>query len=829
MVIAVAIIAMYLSLQLAFAVDMAKQHTQDKIAHGEEVSNAEMQNGFSFGEVLSGFNDRITNEPSKIEITPSANKISGLTALILFCWIAWYFTGQRKLINGKEYGSADWGTAQKIAHLQGGYLYNREVKKINKNKDLNKPQKEAKIEELKIRYGKDEKKKYYYSDRLFTKTEKICMHNFELNNNTLIIGGSGSGKSRGYVLPNLLQANSSVIITDPKGELVGKVGYFLTKIAGYKLRILELGDYKERSDSFNPLYYIHPERADWEERVLSLIDALIANTDGGEEQKGSDPFWGKAERLFLQAIIFAVVTAFKPEEQNFNTCVELIHWLEIEEERDDKNSRLDAFFRKFKERYGENHIAVHQFDEFRSKASGKTAKSIVISAVARLAPMKIPVIQRILGRDDMQLDMVGEEKTAIFVVKPPTVHSCDFIAGMFFTILFQELNYCATIKYKKEQRLPVPVHFYLDEYANTCRIGGMVEIISYARSLGVGITIVLQSRQQIEDIHEKQWQTIVDTTNTFLYLGGIRSPETLEWISKLLGKGTFEKKSTSRTRGRQGSSSTSFDKIGRELLDAAEIQKLKKDKCLFFISGYDPYMSIKYKYESHPNYKYTSDANKEYFFEYVPRYLTERKVQGTEQEKAEVDEQAKREEWLEREIDSIVYSNLPSIDTDVDIETEVQKLKANLPRLTIIADAFEGEVKAIEETLEDRNSEVLNDILNDAASAARKEKEDSDDINSAIADIMYANIMAIDTQPEKAAETIIALAENKNNIVDYADSIKLDEIKELIERENPHGEEDEEYADEDESDIEILVRERTNFGTDLTESIKAYQDERSAG
>lgn len=817
---------MYLALQLSWSIDQAKKLTAERISHGEEVTVAEQQNGFAFGDILPALNDRLTNEPTKIEVTPSAKKICGFAALFLFCWVAWYFTAQRKTISGKEYGTAEWGTPQKIAHLQAGYLFNKEVAKVKKDKKLNKPQKEAKIEELKVRYGKTDGK-YYYSNRLFTKTESICMHNFELNNNTLIIGGSGSGKSRGYVLPNLLQANSSVIVTDPKGELVGKVGYFLTKIAGYKLRILELGDYKERSDCFNPLYYIHPERADWEERVLSLIDALIANTDGGEEQKGSDPFWGKAERLFLQAIIFAVVTAFKPEEQNFNTCVELIHWLEIEEERDDKNSRLDAFFRLFKERYGENHIAAHQFDEFRSKASGKTAKSIVISAVARLAPMKIPVIQRILSRDDMQLDMVGEEKTAIFVVKPPTVHSCDFIAGMFFTLLFQELNYTATIKYKKEQRLPVPVHFYLDEYANTCKIGGMVEIISYARSLGVGITIVLQSRQQIEDIHEKQWQTIVDTTNTFLYLGGIRSPETLEWISKLLGKGTFEKKSTSRTRGRQGSSSTSYDKIGRELLDPAEIQKIKKDKCLFFISGYDPYLSTKYRYQSHPNYKYTADKNSNLFFEYVPKYLTDhKKEQAAEEQKQE---QAKKEETLLREIDAIVNDNLPSINMDIDLDRMVQKLQANLPKLTLVDAVFESDTPLTSDTEEDKTEAAIANILE---SAHGEDEAAIKEINDFVENIVFDNLPSMDTTPENVAETIIKLAENKENVIDYAaenNALEMETLRAYVEQETAS---DDEYEDEEEnqsSDIELMRD--ISIGIDLTEDIKAYQreEDRSAG
>lgn len=462
------------------------------------------------------------------------------------------------------------------------------------------------------------KKKYENADALFTKTERISIYNYVLNNNTMILGGSGSGKTRGFVMPNILQAHSSFVVTDPKGEILEKAGYFLETVQGYKIHVLNLDD-KSKSDGYNPFAYIHPEREGYEERVLMLIEAIIINTDGGEKKGGSDPFWDKAERLFLQAIFFFTCDGFVPEEQTMNTVLSLIGMLQIGEEEDNRDSDLDYFAEIFKEKHGEDHIGVQQFREFREKASGKTAKSIVISAVARLAPFRTSAVRRIFSYDTMMLDRLGEEKTAIFVVVPPTDTTFNFIAGMLFTQMFQELQYCATQVHKHEgQRLPVPVRFILDEFANTCTIPQFVKILAYARSFGIGIVPILQSLEQIKNMYKDEWGVIVDNCNTLLYLGSITHMDTLEYMSKLLGKGTFDKKTTGRTRGRSGSSSQNFDVIGRELMDTAEIRKLPKKDCLLVVGGRNPFYSEKYNYESHPNYKYTSDANHAYSYEYEP-------------------------------------------------------------------------------------------------------------------------------------------------------------------------------------------------------------------
>lgn len=514
------------------------------------------------------------------------------------------------------------------------------------------------------------KNKYKDADMLLTNSEHISIYNYVLNNNVVIIGGSGSGKTRGFVMPNILQAHSSYIVTDPKGEILEKAGYFLKNIKGYKIRVLNLDD-KTNSDGYNPFVYVHPEREGFEERILSLIEAIIINTDDGERKGGPDPFWDKAERLFLQSVFFFTAVAFQEEERNMNTVLELIGMLKIGEEEDNLDSDLDHFAAIFAKRFGEDHIGVQQYREFREKTSGKTAKSIVIYAVARLAPFRAQAIKKMFSYDTMQLDRVGEEKTAIFVVVPPTDDTFNFIAGMLFSQLFQELQYCATQVHKHEgQKLPVPCRFILDEFANTCKIPNFVKILAYARSFGIGIVPILQSLEQIKSMYKDEWGVIIDNCNTLLYLGSITHMDTLEYMSKLIGKGTFDKRTTGRTRGRQGSSSQNFDKLGRELMDTSEIRKLPKKNCILVIGGRNPFYSEKYKYESHPNYRYTSDANSGYSFHFDPR---ENIPHGEEEENIKM---SKRSDI-----------KIQKIEMDYSLERMSKRMLANIEYLELIEDS----------------------------------------------------------------------------------------------------------------------------------------------
>lgn len=474
--------------------------------------------------------------------------------------------------------------------------------------------------------------KYANADALFTKTERISIYNWVLNNNSLINGGSSSGKTRSFVLPNILQAHSSYIITDPKGEILQKVGFFLEHIAGYKIRVMNL--YKlSSSDGYNPFVYVHTEREGYETRILSLIEALIINTDGGE-QHSRDPFWPSAERLFLQSIFFFVCDGFPAEERNMSTVMSLIRMLEIEETGDKKNSDLDYFVDIFAEAHGEEHVGVKNYREFRAFASGKTAMSIVASAVARLRTFDVPEVERIFRYDTMHLERVGEEKTAIFVVVPPMEKTFNFVAGMMFTQLFQEIQYCATEVHKHDgMRVPVPVRFILDEFATTCTIPNFTEILAYARSLGVGITPIIQSLSQLKKIYEKDWGVIVDNCGAFLFLGSVTHDETLDYISeKLLGKGTWDKKTIGRSSGRNQSENKNFDEIGRVLMDSSELRRMPKKDCILIVNGRNPFYSEKYDYTQHPNYCFTSDANPAHSYDYVPPAPPKTKQELAEEE-----------------------------------------------------------------------------------------------------------------------------------------------------------------------------------------------------
>lgn len=583
---------------------------------------------------------------------------------------------------------------------------------------------------------KDIEAKYKHADMILTQTEKVCFYNYKLNCNQLIIGGSGAGKSRSLIMPNILNVGDgngekgfcSMVITDPKGELLEKSGHFLADVMGYKIRVLNLDD-KQMSDGYNPFDYIHPERAGYEERVLSLIETIIINTDGGEKKDGGDPFWGKAERLFLQSIFFFTTDGFVPEERNMTTVMKLIAMLEIGEEEDNRDSDLDYFARIFARKYGKDHIGVQQYNEFRSKASGKTAKSIVISAVARLAPFRTKEVRRIFSYDTMTLERIGEEPMAIFVVVPPTDPSFNFIAGMLFTQLFQEIQYCATTVHKHDgQRLPVPVRFLMDEFANTAEVPNFVRILAYARSLGVGISIVIQSLEQLKKMYKDEWGVIVDNCNELLYLGGVTHTDTLEFLSKLIGKGTFDKRTTGRTRGRQGSSSENFDVVGRELMFADDIRRIPKEDCILVLGGRPAFYSKKYKYENHPNYRFTSDGNKSNSYYFTPTPPPERISHSEEiKEESKIAVQPNEDGYVERE----------PIEVETDLTKELVAITQGFGKLAPIDNEFisvdDGEIvddeeylKQLEEVNEaDENEE--NSIMENAVKFVEETLEEVED------------------------------------------------------------------------------------------------------
>lgn len=672
-----------LSLQLAVSYDEVKTtpvYREVAKADGSTQEKAYFNSSLMF----KVFSNRI----QKTEFEWSDSSLKFLTGALFISGTAaaYIITSKKKLISGKEHGTADWSKPSALKHLHAEEICKEEIKKLSKEDR----ETSSKVESI--------KSKYENADMILTQTEKICLHNYELNNNTLIVGGSGAGKTRSYVMPNLLQAHSSFVVTDPKGEILEKAGHFL-KRQGYNIHVLNL-DEKYLSDYYNPLRYVHRERDGWEERVLTLIETIIVNTDGGENQNSSDPFWPKAERLFLQACIFATIEAFPPEEANFNTVIQLIRMLQLKEDKDKCDSDLDLFFEEFGMEYGYDHIAYSQWIEFRSKASGKMAKSIVMSAVARLAPFKVKEIKRIFSKDNMELERVGEDKTAIFVVLPPIDETYKFVAGILFTQLFQELNYCALNVHKHDGgKLPVPVRFILDEFATTCKIPNFLKILAYARSLGIGITAIIQSIEQLKEMYEKSWGTVIDNCDTFLYLGKIKHVDTLKYLSEMLGKATFDKKSYSKSKGKQNSSSTSDDRFGRELLDPSEIRKLPKRKCLLFVAGMDAFYSNKYNYKKHPNYKLTSDGNKKYTYIYP---------HGEDEEKIKT--RPHGEDESKNQVEAIKKSEI-ALETGDQVVDELQDICLNI-------DFTDDELMIVEDG---ESTEI--DILNEEIQMKAQEKE----------------------------------------------------------------------------------------------------------
>lgn len=688
------------------------------------------------------------------------------------------------------------------------------------------------------------KEKYTNADAILTATEKISIYNYVLNNNVLIFGGSGCGKTRNYLVPNVLQAHSSYVITDPKGEILAKTGYFLEKMKGYNIRVLNL-DEPSHSDGYNPFAYIHPEREGYEERVLTLIETIIMNTDGGEAKSGSDPFWDKAERCFLQALFFFTCVAFPKEEQNINTFLKLMSWLKLEEENDQKDSPLDCFVNnQFAPKYGEDHIGVQQYREFRDKASGKTAKSIVMSAVARFAPFRTKEISRILSADSMNLEVLGEQKTAIFVVVPPTNTTFNFMAGMLFTQMFQELQYCATQVHKAEgQRLPVPVRFLLDEFANTCKIPQFEQIIAYARSLGIGICPILQSLEQLKKMFKESWGVIIDNCNCMLYLGNVTHPETLEYLVKLVGKGTFDKKSTSRTRGRSGSSSTSYDKIGRELLDMSEIRKLPKSDCLLIVGGRPPFWSKKFDYPSHPNYKYTSDANDRFFYDYTPIEIKEKKRKvSLEKDRAKIEvAQKEREQRISAGVKQRKATILAGIDqslTKIEISrntNEVLNGFANSKgRLAVVKNEDFGDGSYKDEDFFEDNREIALAFLNAEDSFNARLTETLGGIEENHIELVTDSDKLIASFADEASKgELLPMSDDLMNDGSYADSdfVYEEEKQDIVqdEVEVSHGDTVEQTGQEESSDVTSQSDEKklVENSENIVDSIRESQEDDS--
>lgn len=423
------------------------------------------------------------------------------------------------------------------------------------------------------------------------------------NNNVMVIGGSGTGKSRFVVKPNMLQANCSYVITDPSGELLETMGSYLER-EGYEVRVFNLVQ-MNHSNCYNPFHYIRND-----EGVLTMINALIKNTTP-KGSSSNDPFWEKAETALLQALSFFLVSECNPEDRNFTNVMKLLRCAEVKEGQEDYDSTLDILFKDLEEKDPE-HIAVRQYKVFK-QAAGKTAQSILVSCSVRLAVFNLKVINKLTGTDDIDLGTLGDRKTALFCITPTADTTFNFLISLLYTQLFETLYHKAETQCKGK-RLPIHVRFLLDEFSNVGTIPDFAQKLSTMRKYEISCTIILQALSQIKALYKDDWEVLIGNCDEFLFLGG-SDATTLEYISKKLGKETIRSINNSRSYGRQGSYSISHNKAARELMTPDELNVMDNQNCILFIRGLYPFFCTKYPLEKHPAYKYSGDANDKYLFD----------------------------------------------------------------------------------------------------------------------------------------------------------------------------------------------------------------------
>ena len=450
---------------------------------------------------------------------------------------------------------------------------------------------------------------------ILTKTERLMMSNRPKNpanarnKNVLIIGGSGSGKTRFWLKPNLLQMHSSYVVTDPKGSIVIECGNALLK-HGYTIKIFNTINFR-KSMHYNPFAYIHSEKD-----ILKLVTTLIANTKG--DGKAGDEFWTKAETLLYCALIGYIHYEAPVEEQNFSTLIEFLNAMEVREDDEEFQNPVDLMFEAL-EKKKPNHFAVRQYKKYKL-AAGKTAKSILISCGARLAPFDIQEVRDVTAYDELQLDTLGDKKTALFLIMSDTDATFNFLISMIYTQLFNLL--CEKADDVYGGRLPVHVRCLIDEMANIGQIPNLEKLVATIRSREISACLVLQAQSQLKAIYKDNADTIIGNMDSRIFLGG-SEPTTLKELNQALGKETIDTYNTSNTRGNSPSYGQNFQKLGKDLASVDELAVLDGSKCILQLRGVRPFLSDKYDLTQHPNYKYTSDFDKRNEFN-IEQFLSRR-------------------------------------------------------------------------------------------------------------------------------------------------------------------------------------------------------------
>ena len=512
----------------------------------------------NFIQILETLSEKL-EQPFFITYTPYTFKCILIFTAAYFLGIGIYESQKRNYRRGVEHGSAKWGNVSEICR----------------------------------RYCE----KQYTQNLLLTQHFRMGLDGYKhkRNLNVLVVGGSGAGKSRTYAIPNIMQCNCSMVITDPKAELLRKTGGVLER-NGYEVRVFDLIN-PETSWCYNPFAYV------WDDKdVLKLINNLIRNTTPKLAQS-SDPFWEKSETALLQALMLYLLHEAPPEEQNFPMIMEMLGSAQVKEDDEDYQSPLDILFERLEMRDPES-IAVKQYAIYK-QAAGKTAKSILISVGVRLAAFNLKQIANLTCTDELDLYSIGEKKVALFCCIPDADTSMNYLVGMIYSNLFQTLYYVADRKYGG--RLPIPVHCIMDEWPNVALPDDFDKILATMRSRGISCSIIIQNIAQMKALFKDSYESLIGNCDEFLYLGG-NEKEGHKYVSELLGKETLDTNTYGQTKGRSGSYSVNYQQTGRELLTPDEIRLLDNRKAILFIRGERPIMDDKYDLKKHVNFRYTEDG-----------------------------------------------------------------------------------------------------------------------------------------------------------------------------------------------------------------------------
>ena len=517
-----------------------------------------IQPGRNLFELMEVLTEKM-NHPFQLHYTEYTIKSMLVCTLLYAAGIGIFYSSQKNYRRGEEHGSARWGNARQIC--------------------------------------KKYSQKPYSQNILLTQNFRISLdtHKHRRCLNILVVGGSGAGKSRGFALPNIMQCCCSMVITDPKAELLRKTGGLLEK-KGYEVRVFDLIN-PDTSFCYNPFEYVHDDKD-----VLRLISNLIQNTTPKGSQS-SDPFWEKSETALLQALMLYLLHEAPPEEQNFAMIMEMLGSAQVKEEDEDYESPLDILFDRLEMRDPDS-IAVKQYHIYK-QAAGKTAKSILISVGVRLAAFNLPQIAKLTNTDELDLSSMGERKVALFCCIPDADTSLNYLVGMIYSQLFQTLYYMADRVHGGA--LPVPVNCIMDEFPNVSLPNEFEKILATCRSRSIYCSIIIQNMSQLKALFKDSWESLVGNCDEFLYLGG-NEKETHKYVSELLGKETIDTNTYGQTKGKSGSYSTNFQQSGRELLQPDEVRMLDNQNALLFIRGERPILDAKYDLMKHPNIRYTEDG-----------------------------------------------------------------------------------------------------------------------------------------------------------------------------------------------------------------------------